>query len=373
MDKFKLTVTSAFGVESLTKKELKNLGVADPKSFDGSFDFYGGYDDIARLNIFLRTGDRVFLNLASFSAETFDDLFDGTNNFPWEDFIPKDGSVVVNGKSVKSKLFSLSDCQRIVKKAIMTRLSKRFACKTLPESGAKYEVIFSIRNDVATLYLNTSGKGLHKRGYRDLVGDAPIKETLASALIDLSPVRAESAFIDPFCGSGTLVIEAAQKCLGIAPGKNRDFDFAHWDFFDKTALTQAREEALSAERLQKLRFAGYDVNPAAVKLALRHAERAGVRDYVHFQVRDVKDLASPYKSGCIVTNPPYGERLMTPKDTRDLYRTFANVCADLPDWSVNVITSAVDFEKSFGRRADKTRKFFNANKECRFFMYSPVR
>lgn len=369
MNGYKIAVTSAFGVESATKKELKSLGVADPKAVDGSFIFDGDALDVARLNVFLRTGDRVLIRLGEFPAETFDDLFDGVRALPLEDCLAPDSAVTVNGKSVKSKLFSLSDCQKIIKKAVVDRLCSKFKLRVFPENGAKTEILFSIRNDVASIFLNTSGKGLHKRGYRDLVGDAPIKETLACALLSLSPYSADLPFADPFCGSGTLVIEAAMSALGIAPGRNRDFDFVHWKNFDRTVHAAALEEALSLESPRKLPFAGYDADPAAVRLALRHAERAGVREYVHFQVRDVASFSSSRPRGCIVTNPPYGERLLTPRETDRLYKTFGEVCSRLPSWSINVITSAPSFEKAFGRKSDKNRKLFNANKECRFYQY----
>lgn len=365
----KIAVTCAFGVESVLKKELKALGVADPKAYDGTFLLDGDLSDVARLNVFLRTGDRVLLVLGEFPATTFDELFDGVKNIPFFEYIPKNGRVVVNGKSVKSKLFSLSDCQKIIKKAVLTRLSSAYKTSYFPEDGATYEVLFSIRNDLVTISLNTSGKGLHKRGYRDLVGDAPIKETLAAAMIALSPVSSDRPFVDPFCGSGTFLIEAATACLCVAPGKARDFDYLHWDFFDPKIHERTVEEAISHERKEKLPFAGYDISPAAVKLALRHVERAGLREYVHVQVRDVKDLSSQKPYGCIVTNPPYGERLLTEPEVKKLYQTFGEVCKKLDRWSVNVITSAPYFEKEFGKKADKNRKLFNANKECRFYQY----
>lgn len=369
MNDHRIAVTCAFGVESVTKRELRSLGVADPKAFDGCFTFDGDLDLVAKLNVFLRTGDRVLLVLKEFPALTFDDLFDGVRSIPFSDYLPTDAQIVVNGKSVKSKLFSLSDCQKIIKKAVLTRLSEDKKTSHFPETGDKYEILFSLKNDVATISLNTSGKGLHKRGYRDLVGEAPLRETLAAALVALSPVTAERPFVDPFCGSGTLLIEAALSALGIAPGKNRDFDFLHWSFFDRTIFDWTIEEAISHEKLQKLPFAGYDLSPDAIKIALRHAERAGIQDYVHLQARDVKDLSSHRSHGCIVTNPPYGERLLTAEETETLYRTFGAVCEKLDHWSINVITSARNFERAFGKRADKNRKLFNSNLECRFFQY----
>ena len=369
MKEREIVVTSAFGVESVTKKELKRLGVSDPKANNGSFVFVGTDLDIARLNVFLRTGDRVFIKISDFPCETFDELFDNTAALPWEEYLTIDSNIIVNGKSVRSKLFSLSDCQKIIKKAVLNRLGKAYKRNYFAEDGAKVEICFALRDDVMTLTINTSGKGLHKRGYRDLVGEAPIKETLACALIDLAHPIWDEPLIDPFCGSGTIIIESALMALNIAPGKNRDLDFLHWENFDKTLYDQAIEEARDNEKMRKLSFAGYDIDPAAIKLSMHHAERAGIKDCVHFQVRDMKELSSSKPHGCIITNPPYGERLLTPKETDKLYATFGEVCKKLGPWSINVITSNPTFEKSFGKKANKNRKLFNANKECRFYQY----
>ena len=369
MNNHTIIVTSAFGVESVTKKELKRLGVIDPKANEGSFCFYGTDLDVARLNVFLRTGDRVYIKVKEFACDTFDMLFDNTASINWEDYLNIHSLIIVNGKSIRSKLFSLSDCQKIIKKAILTRLGKAYKTSTFDENGAKTEIIFSLRDDKMTLTINTSGKGLHKRGYRDLVGEAPLKETLACALIDIAHPIWDNSLVDPFCGSGTIVIESAMMALNIAPGKSRDFDFLHWENFDKNLYNQVIEEAVDREKLRKLSFAGYDIDPAAIKLALHHAERAGIKDYVHFQVRDMKELSSNKSYGCIITNPPYGERLLTPREADKLYVEFGKVCHNLKDWSINVITSNPTFEKSFGKKADKNRKFFNANKECRYYQY----
>lgn len=369
MDKYNLVVTTAFGVESVTKKELIKLGFSDPKAIDGSFHLNGTALDAARLNMFLRTGERVYIKLGEYRAESFDELFDGASRLPFEDYLSADSAIILNGKSVKSKLFSLSDCQKLLKKAILNRLQNKLRVRVFPESGARSEIVFSIKSDIVTLLLNTTGKGLHKRGYRDFVGEAPIKETLACALLYLSDFSADKPFIDPFCGSGTIVIEAALIALNIAPGKNREFDYMFWEKFDKNAHNLALAEALEKEEPKKLRFAGYDIDPSAIKLSLRHAERAGIKDCVHFQTRNAAELSSPYEYGCIVTNPPYGERLMTPKETDILYKTFGERCREMPSWSVNVITSAPLFEKFFGKKSARNRKFFNANKECHYYQF----
>lgn len=368
---YDIVVTSAFGAEGILKKELAKMSFFDAKAVDGSINLTGTAYDVARLNMFLHTAERVFIKVDSFPASTFDELFDGVFSVCWENFLTGNSRLIVNGKSVKSKLFSLSDCQKIVKKAVLNRMSKVLKISRFYENGAETEIVFSIRNDVCTLLINTSGKGLHKRGYRDYVGAAPLKETLACSLLLLSGFSAEKPFIDPFCGSGTLVIEGARMALGIAPGRDRDFAYRHWDSFDSTVYDLVVEEAKDGEKTKKLSFAGYDCDPEAIKLCFRHAERAGVREYVHFQTRDVKELSSSQKNGVIVTNPPYGERLLTTGQTNALYRLFGETVKNLEGWEIDVITSSPQFEKYFGRKSDANRKFFNANKECHYYMFRP--
>lgn len=367
--KHDITISCAFGTESVLKRELRALSYFDVKAIDGSLSVVGDDLDIARLNMFLHTAERIYIKLAEFAASTFDELFDGTYSVRWQDYLTASSKIVVNGKSVKSKLFSLSDCQKIIKKAVIKKLGKALSASSFCEEGAKTEIIFSIRDDLCTLSLNTSGKGLHKRGYRDLVGAAPMKETLACALLYLSNFSADRPLIDPFCGSGTIITEGARMALGIAPGRDRDFDYRQWDFFDKGVYERVLEEAKDGEKLQKLDFAGYDIDPEAIKLSIRHAHNAGIREYVHLQVRDVRELSSSKRNGVIVTNPPYGERLMTPKEVNELYRVFGQAAKKLCDWEINVITAAPQFEKAFGQKASRNRKFFNANKECHYYMY----
>ncbi len=366
---YDITLTCAFGVESILKRELLTLSFGNLKAINGSINLKGTALDIARLNMFTHTADRVFIKAAEFPASTFDELFENVKAIPWENFLTPSSQIIVNGKSVKSKLFSLSDCQKIIKKAILSALTIAYRTAVFPENGAKTEIVFSLRNDLCSILINTSGTGLHKRGYRDYVGAAPIKETLACALLLLSRFSAEKPFIDPFCGSGTLVTEGARMALNIAPGRDRDFDYRHWETFDKSVYEQVLSEAKDTEKLQKLDFCGYDIDPEAIKLSLRHAEKAGVREYVHFQVRDVKNLSSPHKNGVIVTNPPYGERLLKISEANALYKTFGEAANNLDGWEIGVITSAPQFEKYFGRKSDANRKFFNADKECHYYMY----
>lgn len=370
MQKYKITVTAASGVESAVKNELRTLGFPSAKALDGGINVDGTATDVARLNMFLSCADRVYITLCSFKATTFDELFDGVSSFPFGDIIPFNARIIVNGKCRNSRLFAVSSCQSVIKKAILTSLSKKYRKKLFPENGEYYRVEFVISSDEVTVMLNTSGDGLHKRGWRDLVGEAPIKETLACALLSYSDFSTENPFCDPFCGSGTIVIEAARKALGIAPGKNRGFDYAKWDFFDGNAYKLAYEEALDKETPdRKLHFYGFDINPDAISLASRHAVRAGVRDKIHLQVQDVKDFRCSLKNGCIVTNPPYGERLLTPKEAAAVYRTLGEVWRNLDNWSLFAITCAPDFEKNLGKKCDKNRKLYNSGIECRLYQY----
>ena len=369
-DKFDVLITCASGVEKVTKSELKRLGYQDCPALNGTLSFSGTPLDVVRCNLNLRTADRVYIKIKEFPVETFDQLFDGVCDIRWEDFLPKNAYVTVNGKCVKSKLFAISACQSLIKKAIANRLCDKYKINRLSEDGASYEVYFSVFKDVATIMLNTSGAGLHKRGYRDLVGIAPIKETLASALVLLSDYYRERPFLDPFCGSGTIAIEATKIALNIAGGMGRRFAFNDWTNFDKSLFDLAIEEARDKEiRNFKPEIFGSDVDPKAVKLARRHAERAGVDKYIRFDVKDVKNISCDLKGGTIVTNPPYGERVYDIREAEECYKSLGQVFKRLDSWSAFVITSAKSFEKHFGKKADRERKLYNSNKECKFFYY----
>ncbi|MBQ9514425.1 MAG: class I SAM-dependent RNA methyltransferase [Clostridia bacterium] len=369
-NKYKIAVSCASGVESVVKKELQRLGYFDTTAINGKIEVEGNDIDIAKLNICLRSADRVYIKLASFSATAFDELFDGVYGIPFEEYIDVNGRILVDGKCVKSKLFAVSACQSIVKKAVVERLKDKKKIRLLREDGADYKIEFSVFKDVAEIYLNTSGTGLHKRGYRDLVGIAPIKETLASALLLLSDVYYDKPFFDPFCGSGTLVIEGAKIALNIAPNKDRKFDFNFWKFFDKNAYNSALNEAVDKERRdRKIDFSGSDVDGKAIKLAKHHAIKAGVSDYVSFSVKDVKDVKLEKRNGTIVSNPPYGERVFDREQADVCYNELGRLKSENPDWSFFVITSAKNFEKKFGYKSERTRKLYNSNKECRFYYY----
>ncbi len=367
--KLQIEVSSASGIEAVTKRELLSLGYTPGGAEYGRILFEGDYADVIRANMFLRTAGRVRILISSFDATDFDTLFDETASLPWQDVIPKEGKIIVTAKSVKSKLFALSSIQSIVKKAIVTRMCKHYGVGKLDESGAEYSIEASIIEDKVRLTLDTSGAGLHKRGYRTWLGEAPIRETLASAIIQLSVWNPDRPLIDPFCGSGTIPIEAALIGLNIAPGIQRGFaceQFANAPSLRQIVQDEA-EQLISRDR--EIRISGFDINPDAIKLALRHADKAGVRDKIHLQVADMRDLKSRFSHGVIVTNPPYGERLLKEDELKELYRDFGKVYGSLDEWCAYVITSYVGFEKYFGKRATKTRKLYNSELECNLYQY----
>lgn len=369
-DTFPVSVTCASGVEKVVKSELKRLGYEIAPALNGTLTFNGDMLAVARLNVFMRSIDRVYIKLCEFPVLTFDDLFDGVKNTRLEDFIPKDAKIIVNGKCVKSKLFAVSACQSLIKKAVVDRLSNVYGVNRLVENGALYGLEFSIFKDTFTLYLNTSGAGLHKRGYRDLVGIAPIKETLASSLLLLSDFYKDRPFADPFCGSGTIAIEGAKIALDIAGGIGRRFAFNDWKNFDQKIFDLAFTEAKDKEkRDRKIEFFASDIDKKAISLAKYHAERAGLKDKIRFEVKDVYNFSSTLKNGTIVTNPPYGERVYDRKQAEECYKSFGKAYAKLDGWSAFVITSANNFEKHFGKKCDRERKLYNSNKECKYYYY----
>lgn len=364
-----IEVASASGIEAVTKRELIKLGYQPSGANYGRICFDGDFKDVLRANVFLRTANRVRILLAKFAADDFDALFDGLMSVRWQDILPRDARIVVDAKSQKSKLFALRSIQSVAKKAIVTEMQRAYGVTALPESGATYGLEISICDDVAAVTLDTSGDGLHKRGYRTYLGDAPLRETLASAMLQLSVWNPDRPLIDPFCGSGTIPIEAAMLGLNIASGMNRGF--ACESFTNAPRLReQVQQEAQQLiTRDKKLQISGFDINPEAIKLAMKHAERAGVKDKLHLQTADMRDLSTKKQYGVIITNPPYGERLMSEKEVRALYRDFGEVYKRLENWCAYVITSYTGFEKHFGRRADKTRKLYNSQLECNFYTY----
>lgn len=366
--KLNIEVAVASGIEAVVKRELLRLGYEPSGANLGRIEFEGTFEDVLRANVFLRSANRVRIELSKFKAQTFDELFDGIFAMRWQDVLTKDSKIVVDAKSVKSKLFALSAVQSIVKKAIISKLSTVYNC-SFNESGAAYCIEAAIVDDVVTVTLDTSGEGLHKRGYRTYLGDAPIRETLAAAMIQLSVWNPDRPLIDPFCGSGTIPVEASLIGLDIAPGMNRNFACEQFANAPKVR-EKVQEEALQRiKRDRQLHISGFDINKDAIKLAFKHAERAGVKDNINFQVQDMRDLSSKYAHGVIITNPPYGERLMKEDELKALYRDFGKVTAKLDEWCVYAITSYRAFEKYFGRRADKVRKLYNSELECNFYQY----
>lgn len=369
-DNFDVVLKCASGVESVLKKELFRFGISETPAINGSITIKGNPQMIARLNINLRTCDRVYIKLGEFTAVSFDELFDNVKEINFEDYIPIDAEIRVNGKCVKSQLFSITDCQKIIKKAIVSRYQRKYHINRLMETGFLYEIEFSIFKDKVTILLNTSGEGLHKRGYRDLVGIAPIKETLASSLLLMSDGFYKNPFLDPFCGSGTLAIENAKIALNIAPNILRKFAFNNWKNFDEKFYKNAYEEAKDNEQLdRKVEIYASDIDKKAISLAIHHSERAGVRNRINFEVKQVKDVEIGKSNGTIVTNPPYGERVFDKREAEKCYQDLRFMYEKLDNWSLFLITSANNFPKVFGKKPDRERKMYNSNKECKFYYY----
>lgn len=366
-----ICVTSASGIEAVTKRELyKIIGKEDLSAINGRIKFEGDESDVAKCNLNLRTGNRVEIVLGGFKAETFDDLFDGVKSIPFEEYIDRDGKIIVSAKSVQSKLFAYSAIQSVSKKAICERLCKKYGVNELGESGARYKIEVAALKDYVTVTLDTSGDGLHRRGYRGLVGEAPLKETLAAALVELSVWNKTRPFADLFCGTGTIPIEACMIALNIPAGLNRSFDFQNWKRFDKKIFDRAAEEAkANIVTDADLRISGFDIDDKQLKLARKHAELAGVDKYIHFQRADMRDFSSRFSHGVIISNPPYGERLSDRKEVEKLYRDYGKKVALLDDWCAYTLTPVDDFERLFGKKADKKRKIYNGKIECCYYSH----
>ena len=372
MKKMELIAPCHFGLEAVLKREILDLGYEISEVEDGRVTFYGDADAICRANIFLRTAERILLKVGSFRAVTFEELFDKTKELPWEDYIPQNGKFwVAKAASVKSKLFSTSDIQSIMKKAMVRRMQERYCVEWFPENGASYPVRVFLMKDIVTVGIDTTGISLHKRGYREVSGKAPITETLAAALIMLTPWRKDRILVDPFCGSGTFPIEAAMMAANIAPGMNRSFLSEKWDnLITKKNWYDVIDEAndMICDDVE-VDIQGYDVDSSVIKIARRNAREAGVDHLIHFQERDVKDLNHPKKYGFIITHPPYGERLEDQKDLPDLYRAFGESFKRLDSWSAYMITSYDDAERYFGRKADKNRKIYNGMLKTYYYQF----
>ncbi len=370
MDRIELIAPCHFGLEAVLKREILELGYEIARVEDVTF--YGDAAAVCYANIFLRTAERVLWKVGSFRAVTFEELFERTRELPWEAYIPRNGKFwVAKAASVKSQLFSPSDIQSIMKKAMVRRLSQRYHVERFPEDGAAYPIRVFLMKDEVTVGIDTSGVSLHKRGYREVSGKAPITETLAAALIMLTPWHKERILVDPFCGSGTFPIEAAMIAADIAPGMNRSFTAEAWtNLIPKKLWYDAVEEAQDRIRDDiEVDIQGYDADRSVIRIARKNAKEAGVGHLIHFQERDVRELNHPKKYGFVITNPPYGERLEEKAALPELYRTFGESFARLDSWSAYMITSYEDAEKYFGRKADKNRKIYNGMLKTYFYQF----
>lgn len=361
----KISVSVASGVEAVTKRELFALGIKDAPAYNGRIVFDGDERDVCACNLLLRTANRVYIQLACFTAKSFDELYDGVKQIEWEKYLSQNAKIDVSAKCVDSLLHAVSVTQSITKKAICDRLS--LGKGVLSENGERYRVETAIYKDKVTVCLDTSGSGLHRRGYRGLVGEAPLKETLASALIRLSVWNAERPFADLFCGSGTIPIEAAMFAKRIPAGGMRDFDFLHWQKFDSSVFEQLKKQAFSQIKDIPLHISAFDIDENQLKLARKHAQLAGVENDIHFQKNDVCEFSSKKKYGVIITNPPYGERLSDRRQIEWLMRDYGDVYKKLNDWCAYTITPVTDFERLFGKGADKKRKLYNGPIECTLY------
>lgn len=370
MSKMEFIASTLFGVEAITAKELKELGYKDVTVEDGKVTFIGDEMAICRSNLWIRTAERIYLKIGEFTATTFEELFEGTKALPWEDWIPENGRFPVEGYSIKSKLFSVSDCQAIVKKAVVERLKNKYKKEWFEENGSTYKIKFSIMKDKVTLMVDTSGDGLHKRGYRVISNEAPLRETLAAAMIMLSFWKPDRPLIDPFCGSGTIPIEAAMIGINLAPGLKRQFVSQRWSKIPNKFWKEAIDEAVSAIKKDiTLNIKGYDIDKNAIKLSKDNARKAGVEKYITFENVPLKELYTNDKYGVIVCNPPYGERMGELKEVEKLYNDMGKVFKKLDTWSFYILTSHEKFEKFFGREASKKRKLYNGMLKAYYYQF----
>ena len=372
MRTFDLLVPCHFGLEAVLKREIYDLGYEITKVEDGRVTFEGDEEAICRANIFLRTAERVMIQVGRFKATTFEELFQGIKNLPWEEYIPEDGKFwVKKASSINSKLFSPSDIQSIAKKAMVERMKQKYHKEWFKEDGAAYPVRIFLLKDEVTVALDTSGDSLHKRGYRTMTSKAPLTETLAASLIMLTPWRKDRILVDPFCGSGTFPIEAAMIAANVAPGMNRDFTAEEWtNLIDRKLWYECVKEAEDMiDTTVKVDIQGYDIDGDVIKAARENAKRAGVEHMIHFQQRAVADLSHPKKYGFIITNPPYGERLEDKADLPELYTQIGQAYQRLDSWSMFLITSYTDTEKYIGRKADKNRKIYIGMLKTYFYQF----
>ena len=366
---YQLCVPCLLGLEGPISSELKHMKQQDVRAENGRVYFRGDAAALARANIRLRIGERVLVEIGRFKAVTFDELFEKTKALPWEQFLDRDSEFPVKGYSLNSALFSVSDCQKIIKKAIVEHLKAIHHLEWFPENGVRYQIQFSIMKDEVSMCLDTTGDGLHKRGYRPAHNAAPLKETLAAAMVSLAHYRGRDDFVDPFCGSGTIPIEAALIAKNRAPGLERTFSAMKWPQIPKEVWEQERESARNAEFHGDYRILGTDIDPEAIKIAKENAQRAGVEDVVRFEVADAREFSQKTDNGLIVTNPPYGERIMERQTAEQLYQIFGQRYRESENWNLYLISSHPEFEQRFGQKADKKRKLYNGMIQCNLYMY----
>lgn len=370
MGKINLIATATFGLEACVKREAIRLGFENIKTYDGRVEFTGDESTIAKANLWMRFASKILIKVGEFKATTFDQLFEGAKALDWGSWITEDGKFTVTGKSVKSTLFSVPDCQAIVKKAVVEKLKQKYHVSWFDETGADYTIQVALLNDIATLTIDTSGGGLHKRGYRETAMVAPLKETLAAAMVDLSYWNKSRIFLDPMCGSGTIPIEAALIARNIAPGLNRKFASEGWARIDSGIWKQARIDAYKAINYDVMpQIYGSDMDEEAIEVAKENAIKAGVDDCIEFSVKPCQQVVLPGDYGCLITNPPYGERIGELKEVEDLYRSLGKIMATNPTWSSYVITSMEYFESLFGRKADAKRKLFNGRIKIDYYQF----
>lgn len=363
-----LCVPCLLGLEGIVSDELKRMGMGEVKSENGRVLFRGGEMEIARANICLRSGERVLIELGSFEAKTFEELFQGVTAIEWQDFIPDNGEFPVKGHCLDSVLMSVPSCQSIIKKATAEKLKKSYGRQWMEESGAKYQIQFNIMKDKVSIYLDTTGPGLYKRGYRTKGNVAPLRETLAAAIVSLTRYRGKELFTDPFCGSGTIAIEAALRARNRAPGINRKFDSYHWNFSPEV-WSEARSQARDSEFSGPYEIWATDIDPESIAIAEDNAKRAGVLEDISFKVADAAEFSADRAGGIIATNPPYGQRVMDKQQAEMIYQKFGRAASKLEDWNLYLLSSHTEFERSFGRKADKKRKLYNGMIKCDLFMF----
>ncbi len=366
---FEMIIPCLFGVESFLSRELKNIGITPSSVEDGRVCFFGSYTEMIKANLWTRTGERVLIKVAEFVATDFDTLYNGVANAPWGDFLPENARIPISGHCLKSKLSSSPRCRAIIKKAIADSVGKKYGITHMSEDGNEYQIRFSLLKDRVTVSIDTSGESLHKRGYRSESNAAPLRETLAAALVYLSRWRYEDILADPFCGSGTIAIEAAMIKRNIASGLNRSFAFESFEQIPEGLFDSLKAEARAAEKDVPLNISASDIDPECVALTKKNAEKAGVGQYIQVSVCDAKEFVNQAAGGCIICNPPYGERLSDKDECAKLYKDFGKAFSKLDNWSAYILASSDSFEEDFGKKCDKTRKLYNGMLQCRVYQY----